>query len=56
MEEKHRSRLKAEYTRLLEFKPVHVLDIPDDYKYMDPELITLLQQAVPAILMLEQDR
>lgn len=56
MEEKHRSRLKAEYTRLLEFKPVHVLDIPDDYMYMDPELITLLQQAVPAILMLEQDR
>ncbi|MFL9924471.1 hypothetical protein PQR62_09350 [Herbaspirillum lusitanum] len=53
MEEKHRSRLKAEYTRVLDFKLIYVLDIPDEYKYMDAELIELLNQAVPAILMLE---
>ncbi|WP_202413471.1 low molecular weight protein tyrosine phosphatase family protein [Duganella sp. CY15W] len=53
MEEKHKSRLKAEYTRVLDFKPIHVLDIPDDYKYMDAELIEQLNQAVPSILMIE---
>lgn len=53
MEEKHKSRLTAEFTRLLENKPIHVLDIPDDYKYMDPELIEILEQSVPTILGLE---
>jgi predicted protein tyrosine phosphatase len=26
------------------------LDIPDDYQYMDPELVALLKQSVHAIL------
>ena len=50
MEEKHKSRLVAEFTRLLENKPIHVLDIPDEYKYMDPELIEMLEQSVNGIL------
>jgi predicted protein tyrosine phosphatase len=50
MEEKHKSRLKAEYTRVLDFKPIHVLDIPDEYKYMDAELIVQLKLTVPSIL------
>jgi len=54
MEEKHKSRLRAEYTRLLEFKPVHVLDIPDDYRYMDAELVEQLEQVVPSILSVFQ--
>jgi predicted protein tyrosine phosphatase len=53
MEEKHKSRLLAEYRRVLENKPVHVLDIPDEYKFMDPELVDLLTQSVGAILGLE---
>ncbi len=53
MEEKHKSRLVAECRRLLENKPIHVLDIPDDYKYMDEELVDLLRQSVGAILGLE---
>ena len=53
MEEKHKSRLTAEFTRLLENKPIHVLDIPDDYRYMDPELIEILEQSVPSLLGLE---
>ena len=53
MEEKHKSRLLAEYRRVLENKPVHVLDIPDEYKYMDAELVGLLQQSVGAILGIE---
>lgn len=50
MEEKHKSRIVAEFTRLLENKPIHVLDIPDEYKYMDPELIEQIQQSVGDIL------
>ncbi|PAA99123.1 low molecular weight protein tyrosine phosphatase family protein [Serratia fonticola] len=50
MEQKHKSRLVAEYQRLLEHKPLHVLDIPDDYQYMDPELITLLEQSAGPFL------
>jgi predicted protein tyrosine phosphatase len=50
MEEKHKSRLKAEFTRLLDNKQIHVLDIPDDYKYMDPELVEMLEQSVNSFL------
>ena len=50
MEDKHRSRLLAEYRQLLLHKPLHVLDIPDDYKYMDPELVELLGDPVADLL------
>lgn len=50
MEEKHKSRLLADYGRLIEHKPLHVLDIPDEYKYMDPELVEELERSVGAIL------
>ncbi|MBI6952800.1 MULTISPECIES: low molecular weight protein tyrosine phosphatase family protein [unclassified Pseudomonas] len=50
MEIKHRQRLQAEYSRLLEHKRLHVLDILDDYRYMDPELISILEDSVAACL------
>jgi predicted protein tyrosine phosphatase len=50
MESKHKSRLLAEHSRTLTGKPLHVLDIPDDYRFMDPELVELLQAAVPPLL------
>ena len=53
MEEKHKSRLVAEFTRLLDNKPIHVLDIPDEYKFMDSELVEMLEQSVNGILGLE---
>lgn len=46
MERKHLNRLQAEYSRLLEYKRIHALDIPDDYRYMDPELVDILEDAV----------
>lgn len=52
MEEKHKSRLLAEFRPLLAEMAIHVLDIPDDYRYMDPELIDQLQ-IVADILGLE---
>jgi len=50
MEEKHKSRLMAKFGRVVENKPVYVLDIPDEYKYMDPELVEELERSVGAIL------
>lgn len=46
MEEKHQSRLKALFPRALQHKNITVLDIPDDYRYMDAELIELLQNSL----------
>jgi predicted protein tyrosine phosphatase len=53
MEEKHKSRLVSEYRGLLEFKPLHVLGIPDEYKFMDAELVEEIERSVGAILGLE---
>lgn len=50
MEEKHKSRLVAEFTTSIEHKALHVLDIPDEYKFMDPELVAELEQSVAAVL------
>jgi predicted protein tyrosine phosphatase len=53
MEPKHKQRLRADFSHPLSGKPVHVLDIPDEYQYMDPELVEMLEQCVPALLGLE---
>lgn len=54
MEDKHKSRLVAEFARLLVGKRIHVLDIPDEYKYMDPELVLQLKDAVDPFLDAKQ--
>ena len=50
MESKHNNRLKVKFTRLLDYKIIHVLDIPDEYKYMDAELISELKLSVSPLL------
>lgn len=50
MERKHLNRLQAEYARLLEHKRLHSLDIPDDYRYMDPERVGMLEDIVTSYL------
>ncbi|WP_394539733.1 hypothetical protein PRJ39_03695 [Lysobacter enzymogenes] len=50
MENKHRSRLQDEFGRVVANTPVHVLDIADEYQYMDAELIDLLKASVGSIL------
>ena len=52
MEEKHKVQITNKFRRAIVNKPIYVLDIPDDYQYMDPELIELLQQSVQSILNL----
>jgi predicted protein tyrosine phosphatase len=46
MEHKHRDRLKASFSRLLQYKKIVVLDIPDVYQYMDEALIECLKVSV----------
>lgn len=50
MEQKHKNRLKADFSRMLNHKPIHVLDIPDEYQYMDPELIQELETLMGPLL------
>jgi predicted protein tyrosine phosphatase len=50
METEHRRRLLREFGVDLEDRPVHVLDIPDDYGFMDPELIELIEAGVAPYL------
>lgn len=46
MEKKHKHRVQAMYPRLTKYKKIIVLDIPDEYKYMDPELIVIIETAM----------
>ena len=50
MEKNHRSKLTRQHRQALAGKRVICLNIPDDYAYMQPELIELLQRKVPALL------
>ncbi|WKC35979.1 low molecular weight protein tyrosine phosphatase family protein [Ectopseudomonas chengduensis] len=50
MEKNHRSKLTRQYRQVLAGKRVVCLDIPDDYSYMQPELVSLLQRKVPVLL------
>ena len=50
MEEKHKQRLVSEFPAEVRFKEMHVLDIPDNYKFMDPELISEIAAVVDPIL------
>lgn len=56
MEAKHRARLVERFQEALRQTPVHVLDIPDDYPFMDPELIELLRERVESHFRDSADR
>lgn len=53
MEEKHLRRIKGKYGDNLKNKKVIVLDIPDDYGFMDEELIELLQSRVSEYIVVD---
>ncbi len=50
MESKHRSRIIQQFRDAVGITPLHVLGIPDDYQFMDPELVDLLTERVEAVL------
>lgn len=53
MERKHRERIVAAFPDRIEHLPIHVLDIADEYREMDPELVELLEAVVPPLLQQE---
>jgi predicted protein tyrosine phosphatase len=46
MEKKHVERLQEKFSEAVEQKSLICLNIPDDYEFMDPELVELLKGAV----------
>ena len=47
MERGHRRKLQQRFQAFLKDKRIVVLGIPDDYGYMQPELVRLLEDRVP---------
>lgn len=50
MEKRHKDRLNDRFGMLLDDKELIILDIGDDYKYMDSELIEILKISVSPYL------
>ena len=46
MEEKHKQRMLSYFPRPLQFKNIEVLNIPDDFTYMQEELINILNSKI----------
>lgn len=51
MEKKHKQRIMEKFGDELDYQKMVVLDIPDEYQYMDPELIDEIRTKVDSYLM-----
>ena len=49
MENKHKKRIISEYNHLV-LPQIMILDIPDEYQYMNEELISIIETSVENIL------
>ena len=56
MERSHRNRIMKKFKTFLNGKRIVVLNIPDEYEFMDPELVRLLQKRVAPLLRVRFDR
>lgn len=54
MDRGHKQRLEKQFPAVFDELHVEVLDIPDDYTFMDPELITLIRDRVEPLLQESQ--
>jgi predicted protein tyrosine phosphatase len=50
MEKAHRNKLSKKFKPYLKHAKVVCLDIPDDFAFMDPALISILNERVPKFL------
>ena len=50
MERKHAAILREKFAGMLAERPIHCLDIPDDFGFMDPDLIASLESGVSAVI------
>ncbi len=51
MEHRHARRLREMFGEALDGKTIHCLDVPDDFEYLDPELIALLRDRLAECLI-----
>ena len=49
MESDHKSKIRKLYARL-DLPPIQILDIPDEYEFMDEELIEILTTKINTLL------
>jgi predicted protein tyrosine phosphatase len=52
MEASHKRKVSKKFQRLLKNKKVSVLNIPDDFEFMDPELVQILRNRIPLYVTL----
>lgn len=50
MEHAHKRRLREQFPEVIHDLRVEVLDIPDDYEFMAPELVALIRERVEPLL------
>jgi predicted protein tyrosine phosphatase len=50
MEQDQKKQLLAAFRAEARLRPIHVLDIPDEYDFMDPELVMLIEAGVKGVL------
>ncbi len=50
METRHKKQLAAQFPDLCAVRRIEVLDIPDDYAFMDPELVAMFEALADAVL------
>jgi predicted protein tyrosine phosphatase len=50
MEKMHRAKLQRKFKASLKKARIICLDIPDDYDFMDPDLVRLLEAKIPRYL------
>ena len=50
MESAHRNKVSKRFRKYLDGKRLVVLNIPDEYEYMDPALVKLLERKVGPLL------
>lgn len=55
MERAHKNRVSKRFQKLLQGKRTVVLGIPDNYDYMDPDLVRVLRRRVSRHLGIDED-
>jgi predicted protein tyrosine phosphatase len=54
MEKSHKNRITKKFKAQFKAKRMVVLDIPDDYEYMHPDLVRILKAKVPRYIHMGQ--
>lgn len=52
MENRHKNKLQKKFKTYLKDKKLYILNIPDEYDYMDDELIKILKKKIPKYITL----